>query len=1381
MCEINASYNTNTEGSAEGTVFPSTIKNTHINTLFDTGVSRSVMSGDMYRKLKLENLDSTGLPRVVGADGTSLGVMGRVRCEITLGKRTFKQTFLVCQNITRPVILGKDFAQDYFIGVHWSKRNTRVLTENLQPIIETPELKPRTKYSVSLKQATKLPPRSCAIVNVDINTTSTETVKIIPDKLCHTHHPNMVARDDLYADLSKRAKDTVFPYQIVNLSSTENLYLPKNHVVAFAERDEIEGDVFDIEEVLEIEMLDTTPRMWVPKRTSRSTAKIAPIITDTNIQKIFTSASNFIKSPAEVEPHRKVDLKDAPISEETKDKFNNLCNKFDCIISKGSDDIGKTLLVEMDIDTGNSPPIASRPYTLPLKHHEWVRNEITTLERAGIITKSISPWASPVVIVPKKSAPGEPPQRRMCVDFRKLNMTQPEVQNMTGGKGCISLVPLPKIDELYAKLYKGYKIFSTLDLRSGYYHIGLSEDAKPKTAFVVAGMGKYQFNRVPFGLAQAPAYFQRLINEVLTGLDFAMGYLDDIIIFSKTEEEHLRHLEIIFERLREADLKLKLQKCSFFKKHIQYLRHFLSEEGIQPLPEKLESISKMPTPKNAKQVKQFLGLVGYYRKFVPRFADISRILTKLTRKNEEFKWTTECEKCFKLLKEYLQEAPILRYPDPAASYTLYTDASKYAYAGVLTQTVEDTDHPVAYVSGLFRGSQLNWVALTKEAYAIYMSVKKLSFYLDSAKILVRSDHLPLKRFLEKNTLNSKVNNWAVELESQKIEFKFIDGVKNVLADTLSRLIKIDEDVKLLDEKEGHEFGYVPFEKLPPAKVEMTEEVITEPGTKPVIEIHHIDPLPDLKVEIPVSNAKMKEFQEQDERIQHLRNLYSAGKLNQNIFIMENDILKKRVTEQALSYKAVVVPDILKESLMILAHDEQGHNGFKRTYNALKTLYYWKGMKRHIQLHCRRCKTCARHNVHNNEVYKEHFKAPSQPMEFLAMDLIGEFHPASSKGNRYALTAICMLTGFTWCIPLKTKKAEEVVAAYMNHIYCVCGPSKTILSDNGSEFKNNMWKEVFERFKTEHRYTPIYSPQCNGRIEGFHRFLKACVGKQIQQGLEWDDLVWKATAAYNFFPTESSGFSPFFLMFGREANAKHMILAENSTRYLGDDQGILNAQLMMKLFQVVAYNLAKSRAARDGNKRTRKNFRPKHIKLNHPVVVKDHTAKAFEPRSTDHLCVGFKGKNRVFVKDNHGKVTLVNRKDVSPCEMDVKIAELFNESRNNSKTRDAQQLMPAKQIPDLEWKFEEEVQLIEPVLIQIYHLPEQSATKENDRPEHQQLVETKETENQDTKTSQEDQGIATIETDRAERSQTTASESSAFKILETLIFLLISLATVAVLF
>ena len=562
-----------------------------------------------------------------------------------------------------------------------------------------------------------------------------------------------------------------------------------------------------------------------------------------------------------------MDLEDKKIKEETRQEFNKLCDQFDDIISKESDDIGKSLLVEMDIDTRDSPPIASKPYTLSLKHYDWVQKEITTLERAGIITKSISPWASPVVIVPKKSAPRELPQRRMCVDFRRLNKQLPEVKHMSGGKGCISLVPLPKIDELYAKL-QGYKVFSTLDLRSGYYHIGLSDSAKPKTAFVISGMGKFEFNRIPFGLAQAPAYFQRLINEVLTDCNFAMGYLDDIIIFSKTKEEHLQHLEEIFERLRKAGLKLKLQKCSFFKKHIQYLGHLISDEGIQPLPEKLESIAKMPVPQNAKQVKQFLGLVGYYRKFVPCFSDIARPLTQLTRKNEGFNWSTECDKCFHMLKDYLQEAPILRYPDPAADYILYTDASKYAYAGVLTQSIYGTDHPVAYMSGLFRGSQLNWAALTKEAYTIYMSVKKLSFYLDSVQITLRSDHLPLKKFLEKNTMNAKVHNWAVELESQNINFKFIAGTKNVLADTLSRLIEFDDSIKLPEEEPGYEFGYTPFKELPLASVTVIEEVIISENqgdqSLRLLKIQHNDPIAkDIEIKLPLTNSRMKELQEQD--------------------------------------------------------------------------------------------------------------------------------------------------------------------------------------------------------------------------------------------------------------------------------------------------------------------------------------------------------------------------------------------------------------------------------------------------------------------------------------------------------------------------------------
>ena len=283
----------------------------------------------------------------------------------------------------------------------------------------------------------------------------------------------------------------------------------------------------------------------------------------------------------------------------------------------------------------------------------------------------MSNWASPIVVVPRKSAPREPPKRRLCIDFRKVNELQQEVLAEGKKRGQISLHLLPKIDEMYAKL-KGMKVSSTIDLRSGYYHITLGKDSRAKTAFVMP-FGKYEFLMVPFGLAQAPAYFQLLMNQVLEGLSFAMTYLDDIIILSKSEEEHLLHPEEVFHQLRKAGLKVKQSKCYFFKSQIHYLGHLISEDGISPVLDKLDSIKNMPVPKCAKEIRQFLGLTGYYRKFVPTFADISRPLTGLTRKETTFNWTPECQKLFELLKSYLCGEPILKYADTSKPYTLYTD------------------------------------------------------------------------------------------------------------------------------------------------------------------------------------------------------------------------------------------------------------------------------------------------------------------------------------------------------------------------------------------------------------------------------------------------------------------------------------------------------------------------------------------------------------------------------------------------------------------------------------------------------------------------------------------------------------------------------------
>ena len=339
----------------------------------------------------------------------------------------------------------------------------------------------------------------------------------------------------------------------------------------------------------------------------------------------------FITSPADIEVHRKVELQNADITKAQQNAFKDLCTEFKDIFSTDSNNIGKTPLLEVEIDIGDSLPITQKPYTLPLKHPTWVQGELEILEKAGVIVRSVSPWTSPIVIVPKRTAPGESHKRRLCVDYQALNSLLPPVKKaFSKAKGILTLVPLPKIDEIYARL-KGSNIYSTFDMRSGYYHMVLSGKSRPKSAFV-SSFGKWEFKRCPFGLAQAPAYFQRLVNEVLSGLTFAFGYLDDILVFSPNMETHLEHLRSLFIKLREADLKLKEVKCNFLKKHIQYLGHIISGKGTTPLPEKLESIQKILPPKIPKEVKQFLGLIGYYRKFVPRFSDLAHPLNALTRK-----------------------------------------------------------------------------------------------------------------------------------------------------------------------------------------------------------------------------------------------------------------------------------------------------------------------------------------------------------------------------------------------------------------------------------------------------------------------------------------------------------------------------------------------------------------------------------------------------------------------------------------------------------------------------------------------------------------------------------------------------------------------------
>ena len=529
-----------------------------------------------------------------------------------------------------------------------------------------------------------------------------------------------------------------------------------------------------------------------------------------------------------------------------------------------------------------------------------------------------------------------------------------------------------------------------------------------------------------------------------------------------------------------------------------------------------------------------------------------------------------------------------------------------------------TDHPVAYVSGLFRGSQLNWTALTKEAFAIYMSVKKLSFYLTDADVLLKSDHLPLKKFLQKNALNNKVNNWAMELEAFNIRFGHVSSKANILADMLSHLVDIDPDARLDPENAGWELGYYIFESLP----KLTSEDIVQ-----VCEIlsgeNVIRPDPDVQqpfiqqLRSPLTLDQLRALQGQDDKCTTLMQMLENGKLDPVAYSLQEGILYRQVIEGGQSFQVIYIPKMpesLIQSILQTAHDESGHNGFPRTYSAIRRLYYWKGIKEDVLQHCRNCYTCQLHRTAAVKFEAKHFMPLLKPMDFLAMDLIGEFHPPSSQGNRYALTGVCMLMGFTWCIPIKSKKA------YMQHVHSVLGGSTKILTDNGTEFKNEVFRDVLQKFGTEKLiHSPPYRPQSNGRIEGFHRYLKACIAKHMRNSLEWDQIMAMATAAYNYFPNMSAKESAFFLMYGRDPVNKLSSILNAPRKYLGDETGLPDLKSLKNMYQMVAQQLYNSRQQYTADNKYNKV--PDHgILVGDLVLMKDHTAKSFEPKYKEDYCV-----------------------------------------------------------------------------------------------------------------------------------------------------------------
>ncbi|GFV91619.1 retrovirus-related Pol polyprotein from transposon 17.6 [Trichonephila clavipes] len=483
---------------------------------------------------------------------------------------------------------------------------------------------------------------------------------------------------------------------------------------------------------------------------------------------VYKSSSLLLSnSPQQLTPDL---LENAELSPEQKISAERLFQEFEDVFSRNSSDIGHTTVTQHRIDTADHPPIKQHPRRLPFAKQEEVGTLLREMQENDIIEPSSSPWASPIVLVRKKDG-----STRFCVDYRKLNDVTKK-----------DSYPLPRIDDTLDTL-SGHNWFSTLDLKSGYWQVEIQPEDREKTAFT-SGQGLWQFKVMPFGLCNAPATFERLMETVLKGLTFeaCLIYLDDVIIGGRTFEEHLQNIRKVLSKLSDANLKLNPSKCKFFQKEVNYLGHIISAEGVRTDPEKVSAVKNWKRPENLRELRSFLGLCTYYRKFVKGFSNIARPLHKLTESKQKFQWTKECEDSFLQLKEALTSSPILIYPQPDKPFILDTDASNESVGAVLSQEIDGQERVVAYWSKCLSKPERNYCVTRKELLAIVKAIEHFHHYLYGQKFLLRTDHASLTWLMNFRNTEGQVARWIQRLNEYYFDIRHRKGSSHGNADALSR-------------------------------------------------------------------------------------------------------------------------------------------------------------------------------------------------------------------------------------------------------------------------------------------------------------------------------------------------------------------------------------------------------------------------------------------------------------------------------------------------------------------------------------------------------------------------------------------------------------------
>ena len=932
-----------------------------VQLLLDTGSVVTLLGLDTWTRCKSDSdkLEQWSGPKLVGVDGSPLQVAGHTRIKITLAHVTLTHPVLVVDSLLSEGILGLDFLQDNECSVNLAKGKDAMYVGPQKVVV--PLSSARTKVcecvNVIVARTMRIPERS-----------ELEISAVTQDPICDggTYLLEGVEGGKSSALV---ARAVVSP---INNTVVVRVLNPHKEVITLYQNTKIAV------------MQDVNPICVVTG--DGGAREEAALLESEKCQMLWEIAQNCQANLSEVE----------------KSDFYQFLLGFEDIFADNHTPLGRTSLMKHSINTGTVPPIRQAMRRTPPSKRQEIDQLLENMLQKDVIQPSCSPWASPIVLVQKKDG-----STRFCVDYRKLNSVTRK-----------DAYPLPRIDDTLDTLY-GSRWFSTLDLASGYWQVELAKD-QHKTAFCIPN-GLYEFRVMPFGLCNAPATFQRLMDLMLTGLQWSscLVYLDDIIIMGKNFNDHLQNINLIFQRIRDAGLKLQPPKCKFFQEEVTYLGHLVSQKGISVDPTKIDKVEHWPIPQNAKEVQQFLGFANYYRRFVQGFAELAKPLHRLTERNVSFNWTHECQESFNNLRQKLISPPVLAYPNFEKSFILDTDASNSGIGAVLSQLGDDgLEHVIAYGSRLLSKPERQYCITRCELLAVIVFTRHFRPYLLGRSFVLRTDHGSLQWLRNFKEPEGQIARWLEALQELDFEVVHRRGRLHSNADALSRM---------------------PCKQCGRSVTEYNVEGSEELVAATTICAQEDRTIKQLQLEDPVLGPIIKCMQQntpqpapQDLESRRLLQLW-------NQLLLKQDVLYctlPSATSPGLCDK-LVVPKVLCGEVLSELHEGSfgGHLGMEKTLGKVKERFYWPGHFSDVQKWCNTCAVCA---MRKTPVPRPKAKlcniSVGSPMELVAMDILGPL-PETAAGNSYILVVGDYFTKWMEAYPIPNQEATTIASKLVNEFIC----------------------------------------------------------------------------------------------------------------------------------------------------------------------------------------------------------------------------------------------------------------------------------------------------------------------------------------------------------